>query len=143
MGRIKTLTDEVMIARAKAITHVLREAGGWVSSPELSKATNLTEGQLKAAIKYERRYFLDKPEKCGNTYILSGAKGYKLPQSDEDYVSVYKSLYSWGKSVLITISPMGKYLKGKGFDVSKIREEAMEALTGNPTEHGGADSWHD
>ena len=137
------MTEDQRIERAKRVVSILRD-GEWHSTEELTDATNLTVGQLKGAIKYERRWFLKCPEKCGTTYILSGKKGYKLPTTDEDYLDMYKSLYSWGKSVLITISPIGKYLQEKGFDMKQIREDATNGIDaeGDPLEVGGADSWH-
>ena len=143
MGR-RSMTEDERIARAKSVVSILRD-GEWHSTESLMSETNLTAGQLKGAIKFERRYFLKCPEKCGTTYILSGKKGYKLPTTDEDYLEMYKSLYSWGRSVLVTISPIGKYLNSKGFDMSQIREEAVNGINaeGDPLEVGGADSWHD
>lgn len=142
MGRTK-LSDAKMIDRAKMIISALGE-GGWHRADALSRETGLTVAQVHGAIKYERRYFLKCPEKCGSKYIISGAKGYKLPETNEDYVAMYKSLYSWGKSVLITISPMGKWLQSQGYDMKQIREEAMsEESFSDPAEVGGADSWHE
>lgn len=136
------LTNDMMIERAKSVVTVLRQYGKWVDTNTICSETGLTIGQLKAAIKFERRYFLKCPERCGNTYILSGKHGYKLPESNEDYIAMYKSLFSWGKSVLITISPMGKWLQAQGYDMRLIREEAMLGNTGDVSEIGGSDSWH-
>lgn len=117
------MKDEVLLERAKKVVEVLRNDGSWVSLNKLVELTGLKKGQIEAAIKYERRWFLQNPEKCGNTYILSGKRGYRLPVTDEDYIPVYKSLYAWGISVLTTISPIGKYLADKGYDVKSIRKE--------------------
>lgn len=141
MGRNK-ITEEIMLDRAKSIVSILRDADGWVSTLDLRDISGLSIDQIKGAVKYERRWFLKCPEKCGTTYILSGPHGYKLPKTLEDYIDMYKSLYSWGISVLVTISPMGKYLKQQGVDVQAIRKEAMENANGDPSVVGGIDSWH-
>lgn len=144
MGR-KKITEAEMVERVNIIIDCLKAAPRWHSSYELSEKTGMTPGQLASAIKYNRRYFMNCPEKCKDHYILSGRFGYKMPETDEDYVAMYKSLFSWGKSVLITISPIGKYLSGKGFDMKSIREEAMANNDGTHSENdeiGGADSWH-
>lgn len=142
MGR-KKITEAEMIERVNTIINCLRNDPRWHSSYELSKETEMTRGQLASAIKYNRRYFMNCPEKCKEYYILSGRFGYKMPETDEDYVSMYKSLYSWAKSMMITISPVGKYLSGKGFDMKRIREEATTENDGDPKndEIGGVDSW--
>ena len=142
MGRRK-IDEAEMIHRAKTIVSILKD-GEWHDAERLSTETGLTIGQLHGAIKYERRYFLKCPEKCSTRYIISGPKGYKLPETNEDYVSMYKSLFSWGKSMLITISPVGKWLQAQGYDMKKIREEAMAGEESNDISIvGGADSWHD
>ncbi len=144
MGR-KKITEAEMIERVNTIINCLRNDPRWHSSYELSKETEMTRGQLASAIKYNRRYFMNSPEKCKDHYSLSGRFGYRMPETDEDYVAMYKSLFSWGKSVLITISPVGKYLSGKGFDMKSIREEAMGGNDGEHSESdeiGGAESWH-
>lgn len=136
------MKDEVLLERAKTIVKVLKDDGSWVSLNKLVELTGFKKGQVEAAIKYERRWFLEQPEKCGNVYILSGRKGYRLPDKAEDYIPVYKSLYAWGISVLTTISPIGKYLADKGFDVKSIRKEIYEQ-SGLSDEIGGADAWFD
>lgn len=140
---LKKLENEILIERAKSVIACLKNSVGWVKLKDVAERTRLTEGQVKAAVKFERRWFLESPEKCGTSYILSGARGYKLPQTDDDYVMMYKSLYAWGKSVLITISPIGKYLQGKGFDMAEIRREAMAANGLIQDSIGGTDSWQD
>lgn len=141
MGRSR-LTDEVMIDRVKSIMGVLND-GAWHSTNELMCETDLTCGQLKSAIKFNRRYFLKCPEKCANKYIISGKHGYKLTTTDEDYIAMYKSLYAWGKSVLITISPMGKWLQSQGYDMREIREQAMNDGIKDTIDNEGADNWHE
>lgn len=135
--------EEVLVERARSVVEYLSEHDGWISCEDVANALGLTIGQIKAAVKYERRWYLETPEKCGNKYILSGPKGYKLPNNDDDYVAMYKSLYAWGKSVLITISPIGKYMQGKGYDVSEIRKEAMVGHGLIKDSIGGSDSWQD
>ena len=142
MARVR-ITDETLLKWAKDICHILRDKGEWIHLSDLAEAVGITPSQIKAAVKYQRRWFLDNPEKCGNVYILSSSKGYKLPVTDDDYLSVYKSLYAWGKSVLVTISPIGRYLDGKGYDMRAIREQAMEAHGLNIHSLGGSDSWQD
>lgn len=137
----KTLTDDTKLARARMVCAVLRDAGGWVSTGKLIEETGLTAGQIKAAVKYNRRWFLDHPTRCETYYILSGPKGYKLPQDDEDYLNTYKSMYSWAISVLVTISPVGKYLQFKGYDMAKVRAAIVEET--DDDEIGGADSWQE
>jgi len=124
---------DILLERAKKIIDCLQEADDWVSLKKVAEVTKLTEGQIKYAVKHERRLFLDSPEDCGQSYILSSKKGYKLPKTDDDYVALYKTLYAWGKSVLTTVSPIGQYLALKGYDVQEIRKEAMES-------HGLSDS---
>lgn len=136
------MTDEILLQRSKIVVQTLRDHVTWISLDKLVELTGLKKGQIEAAIKYERRWFLEHPEKCGSTYILSGKKGYKLPVNDEDYIPVYKSLYAWGVSVLTTISPIGKYLADKGFDIKAIRKEIYEQ-TGFNDEIGGSDAWFD
>lgn len=138
----RKLSDEIIKERATKIYKCLCSENRFFSTEELTEKTGLTVGQIKGAVKFERRYFLDKPDRCGGRYILSGARGYKVTQTDDDYIAMYKSLYAWGKSVLITISPVGKYLQGKGIDVVQLRAEAMEGI-GNGEEVGGADSWQE
>lgn len=120
------MTDEILLQRSKIVVQTLRDHGTWISLDKLVELTGLKKGQIEAAIKYERRWFLKNPEKCGNTYILSGKRGYKLPATDEDYIPVYKSLYAWGISVFTTISPIGKYLADKGYDMKSIRKEIYD-----------------
>lgn len=136
------MKDEVLLQRSKIIVQTLKNYDSWISLDKLVELTGLKKGQIEAAVKYERRWFLEHPEKCGNTYILSGKYGYKLPVSDQDYVPVYKSLYAWGISVLTTISPIGKYLADKGFDVKAIRKEIYEKA-GLNDEIGGPEAWFD
>ena len=137
----KKLSDEIIKSRATKIYKVLCSENRFFSGDELVEKTGLTIGQIKGAVKFERRYFLDYPDRCCGRYILSGSKGYKVTQEDDDYIAMYKSLYAWGKSILITISPVGKYLQGIGVDVSQLREEAMQGIGSD--EVGGADSWQD
>lgn len=137
------MKNDLLMDRAKIITQILRDSDEWISCERLAELSGLTIRQVKGAVKFQRRYFLDCPGKCGTVYILSGVKGYKLPQSDDDYVAMYKSLYAWGKSVLVTISPVGKYLADKGFDVKKMREEAMKSHGLDVTCVGGSESWQE
>ena len=142
MGRAK-MNDAKMIERAKLVMNVLKD-GKWHMIDALSRETGLSTSQIHGAIKYERRWFLKCPEKCEMRYIISGRRGYKLPVTNEDYVAMYKTLYSWGKSILITISPMGKWLQAQGFDMKQIRDEAMQGDdVSDPSEVGGSDSWHE
>lgn len=117
--------EELLMERARQIIKVLREEGRPVPLKELADKTGLRVGQVEAAVKFERRWFLDNPEDCKRSYIVSGRKGYRLPQKDDDYVGFYKTLYSSSISCLVTISAVGKYLEHRGYDVAQFRKDAL------------------
>ena len=143
MSRQK-IGDDILIERVRNIISILDDADSWVGSETLSYMTGLSIGQIKAAVKFNRRWFINHPTQCGNKYIISGKAGYRLPKTDEDYILMYKSLYAWGKSILITLSPVGKYLQDKGHDMAQIRKEATETISDYvQLSVGGAESWQE
>lgn len=128
--------------RANAIIRALKNFDGWVSTPELCRATGFTVGQIKAAVQWARRYFRDNPKNREKYYIVSGPKGYKLPKTTEDLLDVYKSLYSWAMSVLVTLKPISDELTAKGYDMQAVREEIKKEAT-EQEEVGGKSAWRD
>ena len=141
MGRPKT-TNEQLAENSRKIVAVLKEADAPINSNKLVELTGLNKSKISAAIKYQRRWFLDHPARTEYNYIISTKRGYKMPQSDEEYIAFFQTLYSWSKSVRGTISAVEKYLEANGHDINQIKFNAGDGGT-LELEMGGKDSWHD
>lgn len=138
----KKLNPDLKVRNAKKIMAVLKDADHPVSCAELMKITDLPKSQIAAAIKYQRRWFLDHPTRTEYNYIISGKKGYRMPQTDEDYIAFYQTLYSWTKSIRGTIAAVGKYLEDAGHDLEEIKYNAGDGSY-LADEMNGEDSWHE
>ena len=137
MGR-KRLTEEVLQQRANLIYMSLKNSEGEVSSDQLVKETGLTKGQISSAVRYMRHQSLNDYQRFIKYYFISGRKGYKLPQSIDDYALCYASLRGWANSILNTIRPMERILIEAGFDPDRI----MNMMSGNNFIETSADgSW--
>lgn len=120
MGR-KKLPDDVLKTRANLIYKVLKDnRERYVLSCELKEKTGLTTGQISSAIRFTRQQSLVDYERFINYYIVSGRKGYKLPDGIEDYAKCYASLRRWASSIIKTIQPMREVLSENGYDPDRI-----------------------
>lgn len=120
MGR-KKLSDDVLKSRANLIYKVLREdRERYISSDELKEKTGLTTGQISSVVRFIRQQSLVDYKKFIDYYIVSGRKGYKLPDGIEDYAICYASLRRWASSIMKTIQPMRVVLEESGYDPDRI-----------------------
>lgn len=146
MSRVK-ITEEELKDRVNSIIRTLKHhPNEWMRIDNIAEESGLkNSSQAKAAIKYLRRYGIEHPGfKVDEFYILSGKSGYKLPETDEELKSLYKTLYSWWNSLKTTISPVRSYLLSKGINVSAIEESVMHLPDEEDAlDHGGEGSWHE
>ena len=120
MGR-KRLTADVLKDRANLIYKVLRDnRDRYVSGDELKEITGLTTGQISSAVRFTRQQSLVDYKRFINYYIVSGRKGYKLPDDIEDYAKCYGSLRRWASSIIKTIQPMRAVLEEAGYDPDRL-----------------------
>lgn len=138
----KETPEQRLKKNSRMIVNVLRNAEEPIGSNKLCELTGLKKSQVAAAIKYQRRWFLEHPNSTQYNYIVSGKKGYRMPKTDEEYVIFYQTLYSWSKSVRATIEAVGRYLEANGYDINQIKFNSGDGsfLT---DEIGGEDSWHE
>lgn len=125
MGR-KRISDDEYEKRIRSIMAVIRAESidnKTVDKVKISELTGLTVGQVGTAIKKQRRLYLKRPQLVKNGYIVSTSKGYKLSATNEDYLNMYKTLYGWATSVLLTIEPVNEYLEGQGVDMKAVQND--------------------
>jgi len=103
----------------RTVTLLRKEAPNPIPKAKLCKDLGLTIGQGSTLIKYMRRCSLNNFERFIPYYPISSKKGYTLPQSFEDFLPCFATLYLWTKSLSTTIFPMKQKLDELGVDIAK------------------------
>ena len=115
------LNDSVRKDKANQFVAILRTYTKDNPCPTevLADETGLTQGQVRAIIKFMRRAPEEDFDKFIKYYPISSKRGYFMAREEhpEEYLPCFVQLYKWSESIKRTIDPMRAKLEEAGIDL--------------------------
>jgi hypothetical protein len=115
------LNDDVRKDKANQFVSILKTYTKDNPCPTevLADETGLTQGQVRAIIKFMRRAPEEDFDKFIKYYPISSKRGYFMANEEhpEDYLPCFVQLYKWCESLKRTIDPMRVKLEESGINL--------------------------